>query len=301
MQRLVYLLAYPFLWGISKLPFRLVYLLSDGLFILVYHIFRYRRGVVRENLLLVFPEKAASERELIAKGFYSHMCDMFLEMVKTLGISESELQERFTFSNLDTFRQFERAGKSTITFFPHYASWEWTIALDPHISSNGYGVYQPLNNMYFDRWVRRVRARLGTTLISTRESAKVIARNKADGRIATYGMLSDQSPLAKKARYWGTFMGIAVPMHVGAETLSKKFNHPALYLKVRKLRRGYYEGTFVVLAAEPGNVPDYQITDAFFRQVESAIREAPQFYFWTHKRWKHRDKAPGLPKQAQSA
>lgn len=297
MQRLVYLLAYPFLWGISKLPFRLVYLLSDGLFFLVYRVVRYRRKVVRENLQLVFPGKTPAERDRIEKQFYSHMCDMFLEMVKTLGIRESELQKRFTFTNLDTFRQFEKAGKSTITFFPHYASWEWTIALDPHIASKGYGVYQPVNNKYFDRWVRRVRARLGTTLITTRETSKEIARNKAKGQVATYGMLSDQSPMAKKARYWGTFMGIPVPMHVGAETLCKKYDLPALYLKVRKRGRGYYEGTFIVLAAEPMEVPDYQITDAFFREVEAAIHEAPQYYFWTHKRWKHRNKAPGVPRQ----
>lgn len=292
MQRLVYLLAYPFLWGISKLPFSLLYLLSDALFFFLYHIVRYRRKVVAENLQLVFPGKAPEERQRISREFYSHMCDMFLEMVKTLGISERELQKRFTFSNLHTFRQFEARGQSTVTFFPHYASWEWSIALDPHIKSKGYGVYQPVNNKYFDRWVRRVRARLGTTLITTRKAWKVMGRNKAKGQIATYGMLSDQSPMAKKARYWGTFMGIAVPMHIGAETLCKKYDHPALYLKVRKLKRGFYQGTFIVLADQPREVPDYQITEAFFREVETAILEAPQYYFWTHKRWKHRYKAP---------
>ena len=292
MPRLVFLLTYPFLWGVSKLPFRLLYLLSDGLFFIIYKVIRYRRKVVKENLELVFPEKSSQERHRIARAFYAHMCDMFLEMIKTLNISEEDLQKHFTFTNLETFRQFEAQDKSTVTFFPHYASWEWTIALDPHIKSKGYGVYQTLNNKYFDRWVRRVRARLGTSLITTKESWKVMGRNNAEGIVATYGMLNDQSPTRKKARYWAPFMGINVPMHVGGETLCKKFDLPALYLKVRKIKRGYYQGTFIVLSAAPKTMPAYEITDAFFRELEIAIREAPEYYFWTHKRWKHRNKAP---------
>lgn len=299
MQRLVYLMVSPVLWGISKLPFAILYLLSDGFFFILYRIIRYRRKVVKENLELVFPEKSSAERLTIERDFYSHMCDMFLEMIKTLGISEEELQKRFVFTNLDTFRQFEANNRSTLTFFPHYASWEWTIALDPYIKSKGYGVYQRINNRYFDRWVRRVRARLGTTLITTRESWKVMAKNKAEGVIATYGILNDQSPSRKKARYWTSFMGISVPIHTGAETLCKKYDFPALYLKVRKLKRGHYEGTFIVLEAHPRDVPDYGITDAFLREVESAIREAPQYYFWTHKRWKHRNKAPDTDLQSK--
>jgi KDO2-lipid IV(A) lauroyltransferase len=296
MERLVFLLSYPFLLGVSKLPFRLLYLLSDGLFFITHTVFRYRRKVVRENLELVFPEKSPQERQRISRAFYAHMCDMFLEMIKTLNISEEDLQKHFTFTNLDTFRQFESQGKSTVTFFPHYASWEWTIALDPHIKSKGYGIYQSLNNKYFDRWVRQVRARLGTSLITTKDSWKVMRRNKTEGIVATYGMLNDQSPTRKKARYWAPFMGITVPMHVGSEILCKKFDLPALYLKVRKIKRGYYEGTFIVLATAPKTVPGYGITDAFFREVELAIHEAPEYYFWTHKRWKHRNQGPsGIP------
>lgn len=291
MERLVFLLTYPFLWGVSKLPFPLLYLVSDGLFFIIFRVVRYRREVVRENLALVFPEKSPRERHRISRAFYAHMCDMFLEMIKTLNISEAELQKRFTFTNLETFRQFEAQGKSTVTFFPHYASWEWTIALDPHIKSKGYGVYQKLNNKYFNGWVRQVRARLGTSLITTTESWKVMRHNKTEGVMATYGMLNDQSPTRKKARYWAPFMGITVPMHVGGEILCKKFDLPALYLKVQKIKRGYYQGTFIVLAANPKTVPAYGITDAFFREVELAIRQAPEYYFWTHKRWKHRNQA----------
>ena len=279
MQRLVFLLTYPFLWGVSKLPFRLLYLLSDGLFFIIYRVVRYRRKVVQENLELVFPEKSPQERHRIARAFYAHMCDMFLEMIKTLNISEEDLQKRFTFTNLETFRQFEAQNKSTVTFFPHYASWEWTIALDPHIKSKGYGVYQTLNNKYFDRWVRQVRARLGTSLITTKESWKVMRRNKTEGIVATYGMLNDQSPTRKKARYWAPFMGITVPMHVGGETLCKKFDLPALYLKVRKIKRGYYQGTFIVLAASPENRTRLRDNRRFFQGSGISHTRGPRVLF----------------------
>ena len=215
-----------------------------------------------------------------------------------MGMRPGQMQERFTFTNLEVFRAFEDRGESLMVMFPHYASWEWVISLDAHIKGKGYAIYQPLENRYFDRWVRRVRAKFGTTVISTRETKDVIMRNKAVGQLANYGILSDQSPMAKKARYWAPFMGIEVPMHVGAESLCKRHQIPAVYLRVEKTKRGYYQGSFVVLAERPGQIPDYGITDAFFREVEKSIRDAPEYYFWTHKRWKHRHKAPGTKRAA---
>lgn len=292
MQKLAFLLAYPLLWGVSRLPFRVLYLLSDGVFFLVYRIVKYRRKVVRNNLSLVFPALAPETRKEIERKFYAHLCDMFLETVKTMGMRPEDLDRRFTFTNLEVIREFESRGQSIMIMFPHYASWEWAIALDAHVKGRGYGIYQPLNNPYFDRWLRKVRARFGTTLISTRETSEVIARNRATGQLANYGILSDQSPMAKKARYWAPFMGIAVPVHVGAESLCKRHEIPAVYLRIRKRSRGHYQGSFVVLAERPQEIPGYGITDAFLREVEKSVRENPEYYFWTHRRWKHRNKAP---------
>lgn len=293
MQRLTFLLAYPFLWIVSRLPFPLLYLLSDGVCFLVYRVVRYRRKVVRDNLELAFPEKPLQERRRIERKFYAHLCDMFLEMVKTFGISRAELEQRFTFSNLEVIRNLESKNKSIMLMAPHYASWEWTFILDLYIKGEGFAIYQPINNRYFDRWVRRVRKKFGTTLITTRETKEVMMQNQQEGRLAFYGILSDQSPMLKKTRYWGEFMGITVPMHTGAENLCKRMDIPAIYMKVRKLKRGYYQAHFELLAEDPASIPDYGITDTFFRHVEQSIREAPEYYFWTHKRWKHRHKAPG--------
>ena len=294
MQRAVYLIAYPVLWLVARLPFPLLYILSDGVYFILYHLVRYRRKVVRNNLRLVFPEKEESELRRIESRFYAHMCDMFLEMIKTMGISQRELQQHFSFENLELLHRLEAEGKSIMLMLPHYASWEWSFALDGQVASQGYGIYQPLSNRYFDKLVRDIRAKFGTTLITTRETRDVIAENRANNRLATYGILIDQSPMLKKAVYWGHFMGITVPMHTGAEQLCKTRDLPAVYMKVRKVKRGYYKSRFILLAEEPKTVPDYEITDAFFREAERSIREAPEYYFWTHKRWKHRGKNPGI-------
>ena len=241
---------------------------------------------------LVFPEKSTAELRSIEKVFFGHMCDMFLEMIKTMGISASEIQKRYAFTNIEEFLQFERNNQSVMLMLPHYASWEWVFSLNTEVSSRAFGIYQPINNKYFDRLVRSIRAKWGTTLITTKEIWDVAAKNDTEGNLAIYGIISDQSPMVNKAHYWAPFLGITVPMHTGAEYICKKFNLPVLYLKVEKVKRGYYESSFIVLADNPNDYPDYELTDAYFKQVENSIYEAPEYYFWTHKRWKHRDKVP---------
>lgn len=292
MQLLVYILVYPLLWLVSRLPFKVIYFLSDGIYLLLYQVVGYRKKVVRNNLALVFPNKSEEERLAIEKKFYRHMCDMFMEMIKTMGISEKELQKRFTFTNLEVLHQLEAQNKSIMLMFPHYASWEWAIALDRHIKSKGYGIYQKIGNKYFDKLIRDIRQKYGTTLITTKETRELVAKNKKDDILSMYGILSDQSPMVKKALLWTPFMGINVPAHTGAEMLCRKLDLPAVYLKVSKLKRGHYQGTFSVLTEHPKELEEFDITKAFLKKVEESIYEAPEYYFWTHKRWKHKDKAP---------
>ncbi|WP_293295163.1 lysophospholipid acyltransferase family protein [Allomuricauda sp.] len=292
MQLVVYILVYPLLWLISRLPFKIIYFISDGVYVLLYKVIGYRKKVVRGNLKLVFPDKSDAERILIEKKFYQHMCDMFLEMIKTMGISNKQLQQRFTFSNLEVLHQLEAKNKSIMLMFPHYASWEWVIALDAHIASKGYAIYQKIGNRYFDKLVRDIREKFGTTLITTKETRDIVAQNKKEGNLSMYGILSDQSPMIKKALLWTPFMGITVPAHTGAEMLCKKLDLPAVYLKVSKEKRGHYRGTFSLITENPKEMEEFALTKAFLALVEESINEAPEYYFWTHKRWKHKDKMP---------
>ncbi len=292
MQLTVFILAYPLLWLVSRLPFKLIYLLSDGIYGLLYYVIGYRKKVVRENLALVFPEKSEKERLQIEKNFFRHMCDMFMEMIKTMGISKKEIQERFTVTNMELLNDLEEKGINTMLMLPHYASWEWVLSLNLQIKSKGYGIYQKIQNKYFDQLVRQIRSKFNTTLISTKESRKILKAAKESKELLMVGIISDQSPMVGRAKYWTDFMGIVVPVHVGGEEICKVNDIIPVYLKVRKKSRGYYEGTFKILSEAPTQVEDYKITDAFLRETEKSIREAPEYYFWTHKRWKHRNKVP---------
>ncbi|WP_228236027.1 lysophospholipid acyltransferase family protein [Allomuricauda sp. M10] len=292
MQLLVYILAYPLLWLVSRLPFKIIYFLSDGIYVLLYHVVGYRKKVVRNNLALVFPNKSEEERLAIEKKFYRHMCDMFLEMIKTMGISKKEIQKRFTVTNIEILNNLEDQGINTMLMLPHYASWEWVLSLNLQIKSKGYGIYQKIQNKYFDRLIRKIRGKFNTQLISTKESRKILKAAKESNELLMVGIISDQSPMLGRAKYWTEFMGITVPVHVGGEEICKANNIIPVYLRIRKKKRGYYEGTFKILSENPSEVEDYKITDAFLKETEASIYEAPEYYFWTHKRWKHKNKVP---------
>ena len=292
MQLVVFILAYPPLWLVSRLPFRIIYILSDGVYFLLYHIIGYRKKVVRENLALVFPGMDKNERLQIEKEFYKHMCDMFLEMAKTMGINAKEMEKRFTYTNIHVIHELEKTGKRILLMASHYASWEWVLSLNARISLKGYAIYLKLGNKYFDKLVRDIRSKYGTTLIRTNESRKLIKQAVENGEQFILGIASDQSPMASRARHWAPFMNTMVPVHIGGEELAKQHDLIPVFLKVRKLKRGHYQGTFKVLTENPKEVPDYGISEMFLSETEKLIREAPEYYLWTHKRWKHRNRVP---------
>lgn len=293
MQLLVFILVYPFLWLISLLPYRPFYLFSDVVFFIVYRIVGYRKKVVAANLSLVFPEKSAAERHVIMVNFYRHMCDMFLEMVKSLNLSKEEVKQRYQVQNIELMLALEKS-KSTLIVCSHYANWEWNVSINNYIHSKGYAVYQKIGNHYFDRLIKKMRAKWNTTPITQKETVKVVVRNEQMGIKASYGMVSDQSPQAHRAQYWSDFMGITVPIYNGAETLARKLDLAVVFLKVSKVKRGYYRAEFIPITLAGKETEPNFITDRFLRETERQINEAPEYYLWTHKRWKHRDKAPTL-------
>ncbi len=291
MQLLVYSLTYPLLWLISRLPNGLFYGFSDLGFFLTYRVFGYRKKVVYENLKLVFPQKDEAELKRIRKKFYSHMCDMFLEMVKTMSIGEKELKLRYNLQNPELLQKIEKE-RSVFVLFPHYANWEWSIITNRFVSSKGYAIYQNIGNVYFDRLIKRIRAKWNTTPITQKETARTIVRNESENQRGVYGIVSDQSPQAHRAQYWAPFMGIKVPVFNGPETLARKFDLAVLFAKVSKLRRGYYSIEFIPICENGKQTEKNEITDAFLKLTEEQINTRPEYYLWTHKRWKHRNKTP---------
>jgi len=288
MQLLAFVLIYPLLWLVSILPFRLLYAVSDMLFFLLYYVFRYRKKTVEENLKLVFPDKSESERKQITKEFFHHLCDMILEAIKSMNISVEDMKARFKFTNIEVIQDYEKRQKSIALMCAHYGSWEWIFILQAYTSHLTFAIYKKLNNKYFDKLIRKIRARYDSYLITTKESINVLVENKKKGLITINGFAADQSPKKEKAYHWNTFMGIEVPVHTGAEMLAKKLDMPVVFFSVKRVKRGFYETTFQTLAEHPSEFKDYEITDMFMKLVEQQIHNTPQYYLWTHKRWKHR-------------
>ena len=288
MQGLVYSLAFPLLWLISILPFPIFYLFSDFVYFLVYRVIGYRKKVVRENLALTLPHLSDAERKVIEKKFYKHMCDMFLEMIKTMSMSPEEMERRFHVTNIDLVQDYAKKGKSVILVASHYASYEWLLTINPKLGFQGVAVYKRLANPYFDKLVRKIRSKYNTEMIETRKAIPTMAKNQRNGVLSMYGLASDQSPKMERIFHSMKFMGVEVPVHTGAETLAKKYDLAVIFVQVKKVKRGYYEATFISLADNPKEFENFKITEMYLKEVEKQILEAPEFYLWTHKRWKHR-------------
>ncbi|MFI8379567.1 lysophospholipid acyltransferase family protein [Leeuwenhoekiella sp. NPDC079379] len=287
MQWLIFWLVYPLLWLLSRLPFWLFYKFSDLVYVLVYHIVGYRKKTVRTNLKTAFSEKSDAELLKIEKEFYSHMCDMFLEMIKSISISAEELKKRFELPDLDIIHKLAEERRSSIIVMGHYASYEWLTALQFYFDHSGYGIYKRIKNPYFDKLIRDIRGKWNSELINNKEATFIIKKQQRAGKMATYAFIADQSPKTRKNQYCTDFLGQNVPFFTGIERLAVAENMPVLYLAVDKVKRGHYKAIFKVITEEPQTLPEHSITDAFITNLEAQIRNAPQYYLWTHKRFKH--------------
>lgn len=270
------------------LPFPILYLFSDLVYFIVYHVIGYRKKTVRENLFLTLPHLSKKELLIIEKKFYQHMCDMFLEMIKTMTISKEEICKRYVFKNFEVYKELEKQEKSVAIMCAHYASYEWVVSMNYYTKFHGYGIYKQIKNPYFDKLVHSIRSKFNATLITTKETIPTIANNNRNKKLSVYGFASDQSPKENSAHHWAKFMGHVVPVHTGAEMLSKKYNMNVIFLKTKKIKRGYYEGSMEVLSENAREIPGFELTELFLKRVEEQIYESPEYYLWTHKRWKHR-------------
>ena len=250
-------------------------------------ILNYRKKIIRKNLSLVFPDMDKKEKIILEKKAYRHMSDLFLEIIKSLGMSKKEMTKRFKFKNIEILKKFENHNRSCFVLCGHYSSWEWTVSLGYHIKNQAIGIYTPLENPYFDKLVQKIRKKHNGLILSRYHTIESITENERNNYKAVYGFASDQSPKIRKDSYWRTFMGIKVPVFTGAERLAKKLNIPIVFADIKRIKRGYYVAEFKILSKNPINSKPYQITDKYIELVENQIKLDPSEYFWSHNRFKH--------------
>jgi KDO2-lipid IV(A) lauroyltransferase len=288
MNLLVYIILYPLIWIISKSNFRLIYLFSDFLYLILYHVISYRKKLVRKNLALALPEKTFLERKIIEKKYYKHLSDLFLESFKSLNISEVDIKKRYSFKNIELLDELYKKKKNIILMGGHYASWEWFFIIDRLTDYRINAIYKKLSNKYFDSLIKKIRSKYNGNLISTKNTFKEILKNTKLKGLNIYGFASDQSPKKNKATYWNNFLNNFVPFHTGAEIIAKKYDMAVVYMNVEKVKRGYYLASFELITDKPKKYKDFKITEDFIKLLENQIFKAPEYYTWTHNRFKHR-------------
>ncbi|WP_242926918.1 lysophospholipid acyltransferase family protein [Pontibacter vulgaris] len=281
-------LYYP-LWlllkGLSLLPLRALYVLSDFLFLVIYYGIGYRKKVVLTNLRNSFPEKNEQEIKQVAKDFYHQLTDVIVEILKLRSMKSEEMKQRITFTNQDLLDDFVKSGTPVITMGSHSCNWEWVLSAGAvQFGFPAEGIYKPLNNPFFEDFMLRTRSQLGARLIKMKDTLRDFAANRNTPRVIA--MLSDQTPLRSEITFWTTFLNQDTPFYEGAEKLAKKFKYPVLFLDIRRTNRGCYALTFELIS--DGTSDAVPITEIFAQKLEASIRRAPADYLWTHKRWKHR-------------
>jgi len=287
MQLIIFILVYPFIWFLSILPFRVLYTLSDILCFLLFYVFKYRKKVISKNLKLAFPDKSSQEISQLIKQHYCHFTDLMFETIKILSISEKSLNKRFIYKDIDVLNQLYAKNKSVLLVSGHYGNWEWLINMEKFIKHKGHAVYKPLKNNYFNTFIRNLRSKFGATPVDKNHIIKKFIKNQRQSILGIYLMVTDQSPKLINTRYWASFLGIKVPVFVGSEVLAKKLDAAVVFLKVNKIKRGYYEASFKLLDKKTEKQNEYTITNQFLEELEEQIRAKPAYYFWTHKRFKH--------------
>jgi KDO2-lipid IV(A) lauroyltransferase len=286
MQRLIYIITVPFLLLISWMPFWLLYAFSNILYYLLYHLAGYRKKVVRKNIKLSGIAKTNKEALAIERKFYRYLCDLFLEMIKVRGMSKKTMMRRFKITNPSFLKDYAKGNKSVFVMTGHHGNFEWLLSLGHHTPHTPHGIYAPLQNPYFDAYLKKVRSIHGSYLISRKKFRERFTNMQHNNELTIIGFAADQSPQNKKKNYFRTFFGHEVPVFTGAERLGKRFDVPVVMAKIKRVKRGYYETTFNVLTDKPNSLPDYAITDMFYEQLEALIKEDPSLYFWTHNRFK---------------
>lgn len=280
----MYYLVYGFFYLFSLLPFWFMYLLSDGISFLLYHLIRYRRAVVKRNISIAFPDKTAKERQKIERDFYTYFTDNWIEFIKLFSISEKELNKRFT-GNYEVANALYATGQNVQMQLGHYFNWEYAnLAYGMHITYPFVVVFRPISSKIIDRIFYKVRTRFNSHLISAYRFRQEFATYAKD-RFALV-LVADQKEFPEKA-YWTPFFGQMTTFVKGPDRTAK-FNNAAVVLGlIKRIKRGHYTSELVLITTTPRSLPEGELTKRMISFIENAIREQPANYLWSHNRWKY--------------
>jgi KDO2-lipid IV(A) lauroyltransferase len=286
MKAIIFYLLLPIIYLISLLPFGILYIVSDGLYLLVFHLFGYRKKVVYQNLKNSFPEKSEKEIDEIARKFYKNLCDIIIESIKSMTMSEKDYLKRCKFESTVLANELFEKNKSVICILGHYGNWEWAApAASIALKHQFFVIYKRLSNPYFNKMIYNNRSRFGTKLIESNDVVKEMFKNKE--YVSATVFVGDQTPFPEGA-YWTRFLNQDTPVFRGTEIIAKKFNYPVIWVSLSKIKRGYYQIHYRMLVENPKETKEGEISEMHTLILESDIQKQPEMWLWSHKRWKHR-------------
>jgi len=288
MEKIGYFLLRSITWIFQIFPLRVNYVFSDFFYILGYYVIRYRRGVVAKNLANSFPGKTKKERELIAKKFYKHFSDSFVETLYFDRISVAEGKNCVKFLNPEILNGYLDQGRQVLAFFGHYNNWEWFCNLPLYTKHRTYAVYKKLKSNSFEQFYIKLRSRFGAIPLERSATFRQLVSDHQKGIPSMSAFLFDQTPKSFEIQHWVTFLNQDTPAVLGAEKIAQKLDTVVLFLHSQKIKRGYYEAEFQLVTDHAGECSKFEITDKCTHLLEQQIIEHPEFWLWSHKRWKHK-------------
>lgn len=281
-----YILYYLIIYPVSKLPFFLLYRVSDFLFVLAFYVVGYRKKVVFNNLKNAFPEKSIKELKSIQKAFYQHFCDLIVESVKAFTISEKEANQRMTYTGLEYAADLAKKNKNIIIIGGHYANWELlAITVNNQFEHQVQALYTPIKNIWWENKMKESRSRFGLKMVGIKQVKTLFKTGNSALTATIFG--SDQSPRNPEKAYWTTFLNQETGIQFGAEKYAKETNSAVIFGAISKIKRGYYTTHFTLLYEESENLQHGEVLESYSKNLEAQIKADPRYYLWTHKRWKH--------------
>ncbi|OFY61500.1 MAG: hypothetical protein A2V64_01095 [Bacteroidetes bacterium RBG_13_43_22] len=279
-------------WLVTLLPLRVLYISSDFLFLLLYYFPGYRRKVVAVNLKNSFPGKSEMELKIIEKKYYHHLCDLIIETLKLTHMSNKEQMKRMKLTNPEVLDKFYDEGRDVVVVVGHYGNWEWLNILPVYTKLRNVPLYKPLQNKYFDRFMLNLRSTNDCDPTAMSLVIREIIKNRSISRRALYGFMTDQTPPKGEIKFWINFLNQETPVYLGAEKIAIKYDMAIVFFNIQKIRRGYYTFTAETLFDHAAGLPEELITETHVRRLEEVICEKPEYWLWSHRRWKHKRENP---------
>lgn len=270
---------------ISLLPFSVLYLLSDLLYLILFYGVKYRRKVVQENLANSFPERSLFERQAIEKKYYKYLADLIVESVKMYSMSREEMLKRFKYVNFEVVDKYFRDNRAVIAVTAHYGNWEWgSPSLSLVNPTPSLVVYKPQTNKLFENLINRMRSKFGSIMVPMKLTLRKVLEYK--GKPSMLVLVGDQTPPREESQFFAPFLNQPTAIFLGIEKIAKLANTPVVYFHIDRVKRGYYEATLKTLFENPKETTDHEITLAHTRELEQIIQKKPELWLWSHKRWK---------------